>query len=123
MTNPSADKTAMTILFPLLSFLEKPAVLVSKPGARAPVSSSLRFTPRCMTRVWSSFLGEGGGASVSSSEKHGTVSGPERKVKAAARALCYTAAMALIFLRFALALWFGGGLAVLFGTRSIFRAA
>lgn len=31
--------------------------------------------------------------------------------------------MALIFLRFALALWFGGGLAVLFGTRSIFRAA
>ena len=31
--------------------------------------------------------------------------------------------MGLIFLRFALALWVGGGLAVVFGTRSIFRAA
>ncbi len=33
------------------------------------------------------------------------------------------AAMGLILLRFALSIWFGGGLAVLLGTRSIFRAA
>jgi len=31
--------------------------------------------------------------------------------------------MGLILLHFALAIWFGGGLAVLFGTRAIFRVA
>ena len=36
---------------------------------------------------------------------------------------CYTLAMNAILLRFALAIWVGGGLAVLLGTRSIFRAA
>jgi hypothetical protein len=46
-----------------------------------------------------------------------------RKVKAAGSSPCYTLAMNVILLRFALAIWAGGGLSVALGTRSIFRAA
>src|SRR3954468_16703065 len=54
-------------------------------------------------------------------EKPRTEAGRRRNVKAAPRLPCYRAQMGLILLRFALAIWFGGGLAVLFGTRAIFR--
>lgn len=37
--------------------------------------------------------------------------------------MCYRPRMGAILLRFALSLWLGGGLAVLLGTRAIFRAA
>ena len=43
--------TIQKILLPLSFFFENPTLFVSNPPTRAPCSSSVRLTPRCMTIV------------------------------------------------------------------------